>query len=356
MFSKPNNNTTSYKAYVLFGRTQSCKSSFIRDICGEGTQIDIGTGFKGISTTKTLKFYSGSNPNFLNGAPVYFIDTVGWGDSNEDFSDDEVMQMISNFLLEKTQQNHIDGIIITESMMNDNVCLKNSLAMLHQIFGASFKDSSIVLATKPNAVVHEEDLKERLDEVLKVTDEQNVRGGVMPFKTSYMRMPKSSFSFDQQLKDLAPKLLSLNKLNLAFIDAQRQAIHERALEIQKQKTKTETRYIPYTEVVYEKQQVLKTKAVVKTRNVEERRSKRFLGIRVGHRTISYQVPYIENVSFWAEEEVPRNVKRQKEEMIQHIPEYDVCWREAFEEHKKKVPSMVRTPNVSRIDRRVCWQM
>lgn len=328
------------KVFLLFGPTQTCKSSTIRDLCGGNSGPEVGQGFKGNSTTKEPNIYKCINPNFFPNHTVYLIDTVGWGDSHAQFSDDQIMHKIQEFLIEKTKQSHIDGIMITESMMSDSITLKNSLARLSQVFGKFFKESSVVLATKSHAS-DPEDFKERFSEVCKIAEEQQIKGGVMNFHTSYRHLGISEFDYKKQAKDLSTILGTLKSLSLQVVIERREQLDKEAREIQAKETKVTSKVVYYQEVEYEEKLEHKKKPVVKTRTIEIKHKKRFLGIKVGHHTEYITEQYVEYQPYTEKVLIPKPVTRSKTETDKYVPDYQYCWNKAFAEFKRQIALQMR---------------
>jgi len=231
--------TTQTLVWIVVGPSQTCKSSFIKDISGE--EVPVGSG--GVSCTTKIKLYKA----MLGDLIVMMIDTVGFGDSQLAKDDQEIMLDIEQTLLTykgTKDVSQIDAIIVTESMNADAIKLNDTLVKLGSILSPGFEDSTLCLLTKPNKLTNPDEYEERLINLKQICTEQQIRGGALPFITSYPFLAKDKIPFEEQLRKLKARLDTLRKYPLDNILQTRNEIKKLAAEIRQSKKTIQTTKVP----------------------------------------------------------------------------------------------------------------
>ncbi len=230
--------TTQTRIWILFGPSQTCKSSFVKDISGE--EVPVGSG--GVSCTTKIKLYKARFRDDV----LMIIDTMGFGDSQLTKDDQEIMLDIEQTLLTykgTKDVSQIDAIIVTESMKADAIKLDDTLVKLGSILSPGFEDSTLCLLTKPNKLTDPDEYEERLTNLKQICTEQQIRGGALPFITSYRFLAKDKIPFEDQLRKLKTRLDTLRKYPLDNILQTRNEIKKLAAEIRESEKTIQTTWI-----------------------------------------------------------------------------------------------------------------
>jgi GTP-binding protein EngB required for normal cell division len=231
--------------WIVVGPSQTGKSSFIKDISGE--EVKVGSG--GVSCTTKIKLYKAR----LGDLALVIIDTVGFGGSKLTEQDQEIMLDIEQTLLTykgTKDVSQIDAIIVTESMKGDAIKLNDTLAKLGSIFSPGFEDSTLCLLTKPNKLTEPGEFEERLTNLKQICTEQQIRGGALPFITSYPFLAKDEIPFEEQLRKLKARLDTLRKYPLDKILEKQNEIKKLAANIKESKKTIQAIKVPTQQLVH----------------------------------------------------------------------------------------------------------
>jgi GTP-binding protein EngB required for normal cell division len=143
------------KIYVLFGKSQAGKSSFINTLAGQKL-AEMGCG-SGLSETRSCKDYLITSSPFFPDTNIRLLDVPGLNDNRHNTPDEELLDMIrekvflmmqANVLESGEARTTIDGIIIFENLEDSATHLVRTLDMAKFLFGDNLKASSMVLFSK----------------------------------------------------------------------------------------------------------------------------------------------------------------------------------------------------------------
>lgn len=221
------NETNHMKTYLMYGKAQSCKSTFIKEVC-QISDVEIGDGVNSC-TNRTTLYYCDANNLLFPGEPFSIIDIRGHTDIGL-HSDEATNEVIENYLLYSVGSATIDGILILSSIVESQTLTK-SLSLLDQLFGTNkFFDTTVVLVTKSNLAPNFYMKKGREfydDEVYK----KNIRGGWLFYKTSFADYQVSPQEQEQQLNDLRKKLARLKPFEINSIRIKLQELEKLQQEV-----------------------------------------------------------------------------------------------------------------------------
>eukprot|EP01084_Bolivina_argentea_P178798 309041_1 len=132
------------KFLAIYGETGTGKSSIINAIFNEhvAETAHYGDGF--LVTQQPMVYFKNMN-NFT----LHIMDTPGFTDNRFMISDEDILQN-TLLALSQTHTNQIDVILLSESLLSDNIQLTQNLNKMTQLFGRSVMKSIVVLGTKAN--------------------------------------------------------------------------------------------------------------------------------------------------------------------------------------------------------------
>lgn len=317
------------KVYILYGKTRSAKTSFLKHLANDRSLL-VGEYGTGVSTTKGVKPVVFTHSSLLNGIQICILDTIGYDDSDECFSDQDILDLIETEILKYSNLSQIDGILVTDSMMGDTITIKNSLKRLNTLFGDKVADSVVVLATKANEIDDSKKMMTKLGQIEADAKSMNIKGGVINFITPYSELNISEISqWGDQLKALDSCLRKLTPLSLDFMKSKKSYLTTKAQEIQKKKTvpRTVSKIVPETILVNE----------TRYQSVPITHTKRRGGLAGAfggtkswtewvQQPYIVQVPTVQNKTIYYTEN--------------DVPPLDLCMREAWMEFDKEVRSKI----------------
>ena len=283
------------KIFLLFGPTQAGKSTLVNKLCGDVCRTGVGDGE---STTKSITIYNTVSQVFPNSK---IIDVMGIHDSQLEISDEEIKERIKLKLLDENLP-YINGIIVFESVANDSIGLRETLAKLGQIFG-NFEKSCLVLFSKVDLLSNFTKSKKYLK--LKEICEQ---------KEVLHRMWTNLIDSDLLNLKIESLFQKISELKIYLVDEMRALIdraEEEALILQKELTTKET---------IEKNEEFEEDEGCEEQ--EERRRKKIIPLytnpnEIEQKTIEYQkantTSYHEKVPFVATRNVNKTVKLEGQE-------------------------------------------
>lgn len=132
---------------MLFGPTQTAKSTFINTTCKE-KKAKVGDG-SGESVTG-LKDLDDVRICPVAGRNMIFQDTPGTNDTRHVFTNSDLYHKMFTRLVLSGQSKV--RICLVESLGGDSIGIKDSFLNLKQTFGEDVARSIVVLLTKPNMV------------------------------------------------------------------------------------------------------------------------------------------------------------------------------------------------------------
>ena len=90
------------------------------------------------STTSEIKTYSNRDnlKKPLNSPTITFVDTIGFFDTRQEYTDEEIQNLIkAEFLSGRIKSGYIDAVFVIDSLTNDFETITNSLLKMKTIFG-----------------------------------------------------------------------------------------------------------------------------------------------------------------------------------------------------------------------------
>ena len=100
-----------------------------------------------------------------------FIDTVGFGDSQVTYDDDEIVDLIKAELMEKTLCKQIDAILVFENPRSDAIGINQTIIKIAKLFGPQCKESVIVIMPHSFSVSH---IPKAIDQRIETCDELGI--------------------------------------------------------------------------------------------------------------------------------------------------------------------------------------
>lgn len=286
---------------LLFGPSRAGKSSFINTLARR-TLAPIGSA-SNESTTISVTPYNISVRTQNNNNNLLLIDIPGINDSKLRMSNAEINARVEEKILSLTTQDSLSCILVFESLASQPSHLRSTLCALEGLLGANYKQSVVVVLTKEDCIMDEEEL-----EGAKKTAEGICKGFGMPY--TYWTNNHHQFTVDEQVLsrqagELKSKIESVSKYSMQGVKSYHQKIEQlaRALSLTTPKNKRTEQF----EVV---SKVMKpyTVQVTKYRTNYRVYSKRRGGIAGafgGRKEVvePYQEAYVENETRYQEEEV-----------------------------------------------------
>lgn len=149
MVEQGNPNNVPEKLFVVMGPTGAGKSAFINTIMGrevakEGEKDDYNN-----SCTRDIKVYSHQAmdsehlkkvfPGEQQKVVLNFIDTIGFDDVDQNFTNDEILDLVKSELLTTKLSTQIDGMVLIECPHNPKTSIITNLNKLFPIFGETIR-------------------------------------------------------------------------------------------------------------------------------------------------------------------------------------------------------------------------
>lgn len=123
--------------FLIVGPTRSGKSSMINAIFNKNDFAQEGNDEEDSSTTSEIKTYSNRDlKKPLNSPVITFIDTIGFFDTRQEYTDEDIQNLIkAEFLSGRIKSGYIDAVFVIDSLLNDFQTITNSLIKMKTIFG-----------------------------------------------------------------------------------------------------------------------------------------------------------------------------------------------------------------------------
>jgi hypothetical protein len=234
----------SSKVFLLFGPTRYGKSTFINNIYGEEI-TPAGVITSDHSTTMICREILTNRPNLCNGQNLYFIDVMGIKDTNWGKTDEEIVEVIRDFVLNFAMQiriTHLDGVIVFQSLQESQSEVGHAMILLKTLFGDDINRSVQVLMTKEDVMkMHpslEQLLPSRIELVQNYCSTENISlmkwanyNGISFANGQRSLIPLPPNMLNQQIVDLSASLQMLQPLPLSNIEERLAEIEHRAIEI-----------------------------------------------------------------------------------------------------------------------------
>jgi len=294
---------------LLFGPSRAGKSSFINTLARKAL-ASVG-GSSNESTTSTVTSYN-VTIRAQNLIDLLLIDVPGSNDSKLRMSNAEIKARIEEKLLSLTIQDSLSCIFVFESLASEPTQLRSTLCALEGLLGSNYKQSVVVVLTKEDAVMDEEEL-----EGSKKTAEGICKGFGMQYiywTNNHHQFTVDEQVFARQVGELKNKIESVSKYSMQGVKNYHKKIEERArvLELSTPKKKR----IEQVEVVSKEFQPY-TVPVTKYRtkyHVYEKSRGGLAGLFGGTRQVvePYTEAYIENETRYREVEVKKLQKKEVE--------------------------------------------